>query len=176
MRRAYQREFELIEEVILTERKKLIDTNNKKWEELYKKREQQEIANSDKKFEQVKEFSLNMIGTRINHQENFRETYINLENDINTLQQQLARIRALAILNSEKLDYNYQILKKREDENIIIKSQQKRRINKLQDVINDLRKKTHDYESTTNNLIKKLSEDIKKLHKNILLVSSKIKQ
>lgn len=175
MRRAYQREFDLIEDVILAERKKLIDTNQKRWEEFCKKREQQEVANSDKKFEQLEEFNEKMNMMRIDFEEKFRETYINLENDIDTIQRELERIKALALLNSEKLDYNYQILKKREDENIIIKSQQKRRINKLQDVINDLRKKTEDYELTTNNLMKKLSDDTKKLHNNILLVCTTIK-
>lgn len=83
----------------------------------------------------------------------------------------MEKIKNLALLNSEKLDYNYQILKKREDENIIIKSQQKRRMNKLQDVINDLRREISDYETNMGNKIKKLSDNIRKLHKSIVDVS-----
>ncbi|CAG9813113.1 unnamed protein product [Phaedon cochleariae] len=173
MRSAYQNEFELIEEVIAAERQNFIDSHNRKWEELYKKRQQEEIKNSDKKFEQLEHFNKNMNRLRIDFQEKFRETKIKLENNIENLQRELERIKALALLNSEKLDYNYQILKKREDENIIIKSQQKRRMNKLQDVINDLRKKITDHETTTNNRLKKFSDDIKKLHKNILEVEAK---
>ncbi|XP_023016103.1 dynein regulatory complex protein 1 [Leptinotarsa decemlineata] len=173
MRKAYQNEFELIEQVILSERQNFIDLNNKKWEELHKKRDQQEIENSNKKFGQLEEFNKNMYRLRVDFQEKFRETKIKLENDIENLQKELERIKALALLNSEKLDYNYQILKKREDENLIIKSQQKRRINKLQDVKNDLRKKITDYETTAKNHVKKLSDDIKKLHKSILEVEAK---
>lgn len=173
MRKAYQKEYELIEEVIAAERQNLIDMNNKKWDELFKKREQQEVFNSDAKFDQLEEFTKKMMQLRIDFQEKFRETKIQLENDIEHLQQELERIKSLALLNSEKLDYNYQILKKREDENLIINSQQKRRLNKLQDLINDLRKKISEYESSTNNRIKKLTEDIKKLHRNILEVEAK---
>lgn len=82
-------------------------------------------------------------------------------------------IKALTLLNNEKLDYNYQILKKREDENIKIKSQQKRRINKLRDVVIALRKKNHEYEENSLNMIKKLEDEIKKLNVCILEVESK---
>ncbi|KAJ8953586.1 hypothetical protein NQ318_003008 [Aromia moschata] len=173
MRSAYQKEFELIEEVVLLERQQLIDATNKRWEELYRKRDEQEADNSDKKFNLLKEFYRSMYERRVAFQEKYRRTKIKLENDVETLQRELERIKALAMLNSEKYDYNYQILKKREDENIIVKSQQKRRINKLQDTINGLRRRIADYESSTNGEIKKVRERIKKLHRNILEVEAK---
>ena len=37
-------------------------------------------------------------------------------------------MRATYQLNQEKLEYNFQVLKKRDDENTITKSQQKRKI------------------------------------------------
>ncbi|KAH1016648.1 hypothetical protein HUJ04_007832 [Dendroctonus ponderosae] len=173
MRRAYREELNILENVIQHEREALIEVTDKKWEELFRKRENQEISNSKAKFEQVEEFDQRMESLRMDFQEHFRETKIKLENDIEELQRELEKIKALALLNSEKLDYNYQILKKREDENIIIKSQQKRRMNKLQDVINGLRTKISEYESRMSNKIKKLSESIKKLHKSIIDVEAK---
>lgn len=173
IRRAYQREFELIEEVIMSERHNLIEFNNKKWDELFKKQREQEIQNSNKKFEQIEEYTIKMNNLRQNFHEKFRSTRIHLENDIEELQKELERIKALALLNSEKLDYNYQILKKREDENLIIKSQQKRRLNKLHDVINDLKNKIADYETVTTNKVKKLKTNIKSLQKNIVDVENK---
>ena len=44
------------------------------------------------------------------------------------LEQQLQQMRATYQLNQEKLEYNFQVLKKRDDENTITKSQQKRKI------------------------------------------------
>lgn len=39
-------------------------------------------------------------------------------------------MKATYQLNQEKLEYNCQVLKKREEENTVIKSQQKRKINR----------------------------------------------
>lgn len=64
------------------------------------------------------------------HEEKYRETRIRLETDIQMLEQELEQVKALCLLNSEKLDYNYQVLKKREEENVYIKNHQKRRLNK----------------------------------------------
>ena len=44
------------------------------------------------------------------------------------LEQQLQQMRATYQLNQEKLEYNFQVLKKRDEENTITKSQQKRKI------------------------------------------------
>ncbi|KAK9696402.1 Sperm tail [Popillia japonica] len=136
MRKAYHRERVFIENVIMEERKLLIEANEKKWEELYRKRDHEERMQCEKKFEQQEDFMQEMQKLRIEHEEKHRESKIKLENEVEELQREFERIKTMAIMNSEKLDYNYQILKKREDENLIINSQQKRRINKLQDVIN----------------------------------------
>ncbi|XP_066255392.1 dynein regulatory complex protein 1 [Euwallacea similis] len=173
MKRAYREEVNILEKVVNQERKVLIEISDRNWEELFKKRECQEISNMNKKSEQVEEFNRRMEELRLDFQEHYRETKIKLENDIDELLRELENIKALTLLNGEKLDYNYQILKKREDENIIIKSQQKRRMNQLQDVINDLRKQIGDYDSNMSNRIKKLSESIRKLQKSILDVEAK---
>lgn len=71
-----------------------------------------------------------LIKVHRDHEERFRETRIRLETDIQSLEQELEQVKALCLLNSEKLDYNYQVLKKREEENVYIKNHQKRRLNK----------------------------------------------
>lgn len=173
MRRAYNQELQLIEDVIMVERKMLIEVNDKKWEELHKKRDQEEEINCEKKFEQLEEFEEICIKLRINHQEKHRDIKIKLENDIEQLQQELEEIKTLALMNSEKLDYNYQILRKREDENIIIKSQQKRKINKLQDLINTTRRKISDYKKYASDEIEHLTREVQKLQANVLDIEAK---
>ncbi|KAF5291445.1 hypothetical protein FQR65_LT01756 [Abscondita terminalis] len=173
MRRAYNQELEVIEDVMMVERKNLIESTDKRWEDLHKKRDAEEQANCDRKFEQQEEFEAICAKLRIDHQEKHRDIKIKLGNNIEELQCELELIKSTSLLNSEKLDYNYQVLKKREAENIIIKSQQKRRINKLQDTINDLRAKTRNYSEKTNEQIDKLSLDIKKLRNNIFDVEAK---
>lgn len=173
MRKAYRQELQMIEDVILAERQLLIESNNKKWEELAKKRDQEEKANSDKKTEEYWNFVRDMDILNRDFQELYRETNIALENDCDALYKELERIKTEALMNSEKLDYNYQILKKREDENRIIRSQQKRRINKMQDYINSLRKKINGYRKQTSQQISKLTEDVKKLSKNVIAIEEK---
>jgi dynein regulatory complex protein 1 len=46
------------------------------------------------------------------------------------LQQELELVKMQCLMNSEKLIYNYQVLKKREEENLIVQAQQKRSINR----------------------------------------------
>lgn len=79
---------------------------------------------------QIDQFHEEMYRLHVNHEEEYRETRISLETDIQMLEQELEQIKALCLLNSEKLDYNYQVLKKREEENVYIKNHQKRRLNK----------------------------------------------
>ncbi|XP_040478929.1 dynein regulatory complex protein 1 isoform X7 [Ursus maritimus] len=57
------------------------------------------------------------------------------------LEQQLQQMKATYQLNQEKLEYNCQVLKKRDEESTVIKSQQKRKINRLHDTLNNLRSK-----------------------------------
>ena len=47
---------------------------------------------------------------------------------VQVLEQQLQQMKATYQLNQEKLEYNFQVLKKRDEENTITKSQQKRKI------------------------------------------------
>lgn len=173
MGHAYREQLQLQEQATLAERKILMEANDKKWEDLFKKRSLKEEENCAKKFKQIDEFVDVMTKLRKEFQERFREAKIKLENDIEMLQQELEKAKAVCLINSEKLDYNYQILKKREDENIIIKSQQKRRLNKLQDIINELRNKIRSYEDQSNAEIEKLTQQIKKMHADILKIEEK---
>ncbi|CAB4031214.1 Hypothetical predicted protein [Paramuricea clavata] len=57
-------------------------------------------------------------------------------------------MKATYQLNQEKLEYNFQVLKKRDEENTITKSQQKRKITRLQDSLNNLKSKLAKQEKT----------------------------
>ncbi|XP_017786504.1 PREDICTED: dynein regulatory complex protein 1 [Nicrophorus vespilloides] len=165
MRVAHSNELQDILDVMIQERSNIMENNNKRWEELYKKREEQELAISENKFRQKDEFEEVVTIVRIKHYERVRGVKIRLERNCEILQQEFEAIKAIAMANQEKMDYNYQILKKREDENIIIKSEQKRKLNKLQDVINHQRDKIDNYEINSKNEMDKLFNEIFKLQK-----------
>ena len=69
----------------------------------------------------------------LKYQENYREVERQLGIDINQLQRELQKVRYSCLINREKLDYNFQILKRREDENILIEAYHKRKLNRMQE-------------------------------------------
>jgi hypothetical protein len=72
-------------------------------------------------------------------------------------------MKATYQLNQEKLEYNYQVLQKREEENVKTKAQQKRKITKLQDVLTNLKKKLTKQVKTFNDENQMLAEEYKRV-------------
>ncbi|KAK3927976.1 Dynein regulatory complex protein 1 [Frankliniella fusca] len=167
MKEAYRRELGLIEEAISNERKDLLESCNKHWEALYKQRDKEEVNNLKLRFQEQEEQDEEVRRVRMEHQEKYRQTKIKLDSDIQIMHHELEQVKAMCLLNAEKLDYNYQVLQKREDENLMMRAQQKRRINKLQDIANGLRKKMRESEAAAEIETARLHEEISRLHQNI---------
>ncbi|KAJ8712340.1 hypothetical protein PYW07_005182 [Mythimna separata] len=141
MQRAYGKQLNLIETAINIEREAMIDHNNKRWEALYKQCDKEEVAHLEYKFVQLAEHKLEIEAIMWDHHEKYREAKIELETLIQELQQELEKLKATCIINTEKIGYTYQVLKKREEENVFVRSQQKRKLNKMSDIANSLRAK-----------------------------------
>ncbi|CAL7946984.1 unnamed protein product [Xylocopa violacea] len=173
MTKTYRREVELIESVIDAERKLLLESSMEKWDVLYKKLQDDTFEGREKRKEVMREYEEQMRKAMIEHQEEFRKQKIAFELEIQNLQQEVQNMKSYCMMNIEKLDYNYSVLKRREEENTIVKNQQKRRINKLQDIINDLKQTYTQLEESSKAEIQKLSNQILKSHKAILEVEEK---
>ncbi|KAB0399840.1 hypothetical protein E2I00_013772, partial [Balaenoptera physalus] len=93
------------------------------------------------RIKKVEEHEKQLNKQRIWDCEEYNTIKIKLEQDVQILEQQLQQMKATYQLNQEKLEYNFQVLKKRDEESTVIKSQQKRKINCLHDVLNNLRSK-----------------------------------
>lgn len=72
-------------------------------------------------------------------------------------------MKATYQLNQEKLEYNYQVLLKRDEENAKTKAQQKRKITKLQDALTNLKKKLAKQIKQFNDENQQLTEDYKRV-------------
>uniref|UniRef100_A0A1B6E7F5 Dynein regulatory complex protein 1 n=1 Tax=Clastoptera arizonana TaxID=38151 RepID=A0A1B6E7F5_9HEMI len=175
MKKSYRNELQLIEEAISIERQELLEVSNKRWEGLYKQREKDEVINLEQRFVAIDEHNEEMNKIMIDHQEKYRATKIRLEKDLQVLQQQLEQVKAMCLLDKEKMEYNYQVLKKREEESLLIRSQQKRRINKLQDSVTTLRRRIQTVEQSTIAEEKRLTTEVLKLHHNIKDIRLKAK-
>lgn len=130
MAKAYRRELSLISEVIESERKVLLINITEKWEAMYKKLQESSLLGLDKRKDIMRDYEEEMKKVIIEHQEEYRAQKITFELEIQKLQQEVQSTKALCFMNIEKLDYSYAVLKRREDENAIVKNQQKRRLNK----------------------------------------------
>ncbi|XP_076626610.1 dynein regulatory complex protein 1 [Colletes latitarsis] len=173
MTKAYRHELQMVENVIESERKTLLTTSQEKWEALLQKYKEDTVEAREKKKEIMRDYEEEMRKAITEHQEEFRRLKINFELEIQQLQQEVQNMKALCLMNVEKLDYNYAVLKRREEENIIVKNQQKRRINKLQDAMNGFKKTYTDLEESTRLEIQRLTNEILKSQKAIIDLEEK---
>ena len=72
-------------------------------------------------------------------------------------------MKATYQLNQEKLEYNYRVLQKRDEENAKTKAQQKRKVTKLQDALTNLKNKLAKQIKQSNDENQQLSDDYKRI-------------
>ncbi|XP_051832291.1 dynein regulatory complex protein 1 isoform X2 [Antechinus flavipes] len=137
----FRQELNNIEKAFDLEREELLAGNKKKWEREMHIHNAKELEYLILRMKRVEDYEKQLNQQRIRDSEEYNSIKIKLELDVQILEQQLQQMKATYQLNQEKLEYNFQVLKKRDEENTIIKSQQKRRINRLHDVLNNLRMK-----------------------------------
>ncbi|XP_053240014.1 dynein regulatory complex protein 1 [Podarcis raffonei] len=137
----YRRELLQIEKAFELERRELLTSNKKKWEQAMQLLNRQELDFMMARLKKVEEYERELNQLRVQDAEEYNVIKIKLEHDVQILEQQLQQMKAIYQLNQEKLEYNFQVLKKRDEENTIIKSQQKRKLNRLHDILNNLRLK-----------------------------------
>lgn len=168
MKRTYREHLDILEKTIENERKIFQIITTKKWETMYEKREANEEMRMKREAEKSEYYLQEIQRIQLEHEELIRATKIKLENDNQTLEIEVQKLKRNIMLNSEKLDYNFQVLKKREDENVMVRNQQKRRLSKLADTIVSLKRKLKEAKSTCIIETKKFTADIMKLHAKIL--------
>uniref|UniRef100_K7GC77 Dynein regulatory complex subunit 1 n=1 Tax=Pelodiscus sinensis TaxID=13735 RepID=K7GC77_PELSI len=128
--KTYRRELTQIEKAFELERRELLSSNKKKWEQAMQAHNAQELENLVTRMKKVEEYEKQLDQLRVQDSEEYTAIKIQLETDVQILEQQLQQMKAIYQLNQEKLEYNFQVLKKRDEENTIIKSQQKRKLNR----------------------------------------------
>lgn len=168
MKRTYREHLDILEKTIEDERKILQIITTKKWESMYEKRAVNEEMRMRREAEKAEFYGNEIKRIQLEHEELIRATKIRLENDNQALEIEVQKLKRNIMLNSEKLDYNFQVLKKREDENVMVRNQQKRRLSKLADTIVSLKRKLKEAKSTCIVETKKFTADIMKLHGKIL--------
>ncbi|XP_008593179.1 PREDICTED: dynein regulatory complex protein 1-like, partial [Galeopterus variegatus] len=139
--KSFRQELHHIEKAFEMERQELLTSNKKKWERALQAHNAKELEYLINRIKKADEYEKQLNKQRIWDCEEYNMIKIKLEQDVQILEQQLQHMKATYQLNQEKLEYNFQVLKKRDEESTVIKSQQKRKINRLHDILNNLRSK-----------------------------------
>ncbi|XP_022429968.1 dynein regulatory complex protein 1 [Delphinapterus leucas] len=139
--KTFRQELQYIEKAFEVERQELLTNNKKKWEQALQAHSAKELEYLMNRIKKVEDHEKQLNKQRIWDCEEYNTIKIKLEQDVQILEQQLQQMKATYQLNQEKLEYSFQVLKKRDEESTVIKSQQKRKINCLHDVLNNLRSK-----------------------------------
>ncbi|KAH8416492.1 hypothetical protein KR222_006126 [Zaprionus bogoriensis] len=96
-----------------------------------------------------------------------KQTRVRLEKECERLELELRRTRDNVLMNSEKLDYNYQVLQRRNDENTVITNQQKRRVARLYEAVARTRRNYKQVYNSGRRTIVRLTSEIQQLHGSI---------
>lgn len=161
--KAYREELTQIEKAFVTERAEVIENNRKKWQTAMQQRRDKEVEYMESRRKRVEDYENQLQTLRVQDAEEYNMVKIKLETDVQILEQQLQQMKATYQLNQEKLEYNFQVLKKRDEENTITKSQQKRKITRLQDVLNNLKQKLAKQEKQYKEDNQALTDDYKRI-------------
>ncbi|CAH6786892.1 dynein regulatory complex protein 1 [Phodopus roborovskii] len=137
----FRQELIHIEKAFELERQELLSSNKKKWERALQGHNAKELEYLINRMKKVEDYEKQLNKQRVWDCEEYNTIKIKLERDVQILEQQLQQIKATYQLNQEKLEYNFQVLKKRDEESTVIKSQQKRKLNRMHDILNNLRAK-----------------------------------
>lgn len=175
MKRAFREHIEILQNSIDEEKRRFVEESSTAWYKIYDARAESEEAKLINQKEKTEFYDQEINRIICEHKEIIRSTKIRLDTDNDTLQIELENVKAEVMLNSEKLDYNYRILIKRADENVITRNQQKRRLSKLQEIIRALKERTQRVKKLGNNEIGKFNLDITKLSTSIDEMKAKSK-
>ena len=160
--KAYHEELAQIETTFTSERRELVDSQRAEWEAKMLGRTGREKEFLEDRQKRIERNEADVQYLRVRNAEEFNRIKIKLENDIQILQQQIQQMKATFQLNAEKLEYNFQVLKKRDEENTVTMSQQKRRITRLQDTLNTLKGKLSKQEKGCQDELQALMDEYRK--------------
>ncbi|NXE30483.1 DRC1 protein, partial [Ardeotis kori] len=147
MLKTYRRRLLQMEKAFELERRELLDNNKKEWEEAMQAHRAREVEHLHARMKKVEEFEKKLRQLGMQDEEEYNNMKTQLENDVQNLERQIQQVKAAYHLNREKLEYNRQVLEKRDEENTTFRSWQKRKINRYNSgLLNNLRKKLADQE------------------------------
>ncbi|CAF3016355.1 unnamed protein product [Rotaria socialis] len=171
----YARELHSIEEAFIKERQELLDKYNREWGDKLDERRSKEEQFVVARFERHDTFERDLQRLRIKQAEEFNATKVKLENQVQEQQRKIEEMKAIYQLSQEKYEYNYKVLKKRDEENLLTIGVQKNRKIKLNDLLTHLNRKLTQKEKQYKTESIQAAEEYKRTLGNIQEIKRKAK-
>lgn len=164
MRRSYAEYLRILQRTIDAERETTNLAQHQKLAHLHEKVEgnvamKRRVEQDKKSF-----YDSQMERIRLDHAEATRAAHIRMAKDEQTVYGELQQMRAACMLNSEKFDYNYQILAKQIEENVTIRNQQKRRLAQAREQVLELRKEINEIRTSYECSAAKCKHEVIRFH------------
>ncbi|KAF6208217.1 hypothetical protein GE061_016669 [Apolygus lucorum] len=175
MNDCYQRELHNLQNVVNVEKNEVLSERKKQWEKMSGNKERLELENMVKRYDYLQEYEEQIDSMIIEQHETMRDQKMIMETKLNKLTVEENRYQSAVLISKELLNYNVQVLQKRQDENRVIKGQQKRIVNRLQDSVRKLRQEQKDEIQRLVNEKKQLQDSIKNLHGNVNTLNVRLK-
>ena len=160
--KAHSEELREIEKAFQVERRELLEQEEGEWEKAMHQRAEREKWSLEEREKRIEENEAELQHMRVRHSEEFNRIKVKLETDIQILQQQIQQMKATFQLNAEKLEYNFQVLRKRDEENTVTISHQKRKVTRLQDTLTTQKAKLVKQEKFHHDELQALMEEYRK--------------
>lgn len=164
LRTSCKQELKELETSMMQERTEMVHEMYHNWEMMLKSLRTKTVEHLEGFPTRAQEHTDLMDQARTKDAEDMNVTRDSLESEVHVLTQQLEQMKAMYLLNMEKLEYNFQILKKRDDENSNIVTAQKRRINRMHDNVTSLRKKILKQQETFDREYQQLQDDYSRIN------------
>ena len=137
----FEHDLEEIENIFAEERREFLKTNVDGINSMFDSWHKMQTHHGEERQKRVEDQQNRLENIRLHDAEDYTNMKVKLETEIQKLDQQLEEMRATYQLNTEKLEYNFRVLTERDQENNSTITQQKRKINRLQDVLSTLMSK-----------------------------------
>ncbi|XP_058249699.1 dynein regulatory complex protein 1-like [Hemibagrus wyckioides] len=144
LKKDYRKELDLIERSFNDEWTDLLTNSKKEWEQQRKERSDKEVEFLLERMKTLEDHESLLNRLRLQSAEEYNKLRIKLESDVQHLEQDLQERKASYQFEQEKHEYNKQMLKKYEEEYAVTYAQQMRKITRLHDMRNNLKKKCAD--------------------------------
>ncbi|XP_025194962.1 dynein regulatory complex protein 1 [Melanaphis sacchari] len=163
MRKQYKNHIQYIKSTMDQQREYRTNKAKKGWENLYNKIILTETDSLNNRLAMIEKKENNIMKHYEINEEIIRNLKSNMNTELNYLQREFELIKLKCIDNVEKLNYNYQVLKRREEENACAKAIQRRKINKLQDSLSTKKKNLRENKTDFKAKVPLLQDEIEKL-------------